>query len=186
MAKKTFSAGTTKSGVLNNDGGEKLREMQAKAQYNFKYIPKEKIIPNPKNEQYTQDGIEALKESILVNGLRHNLSVLYDAETDLYRLISGERRYHAICQMTDKELRKLSRAELLDMLIQQTERNEELEAELKKAKTELRNRAITIENAGSLAEAALQINGVFEAADRAAKQYLRNVQRMAEKGSRKE
>ena len=88
--------------------------------------------------------------------------------------------------MTDKELRKLSRAELLEMLIQQTERNEELEAELKKAKTELRNRAITIENAGSLAEAALQINGVFEAADRAAKQYLRNVQRMAEKGSRKE
>ena len=105
MTKKTFSAGTTKSGVLNNDGGEKLREMQAKAQYNFKYIPKEKIIPNPKNEQYTQDGIEALKESILVNGLRHNLSVLYDAETDLYRLISGERRYHAICQMTDKEYR---------------------------------------------------------------------------------
>ncbi len=39
---------------------------------------------------------------------------------------------------------------------------------------------------GTNAEAALQINGVFEAADRAAKQYLRNVQRMAEKGSRKE
>ena len=88
--------------------------------------------------------------------------------------------------MTDKELRKLSRAELLEMLIQQIERNEELEAELKKVKTELRNRAITIENAGSLAEAAFQTNGVFEAADRAAKQYLRNVQRMAEKGSRKE
>ena len=41
MAKKNFSAGTTKSGVLNNDGGEKLREIQAKTQYNFKYIPKE-------------------------------------------------------------------------------------------------------------------------------------------------
>ena len=27
MAKKNFSAGTTKSGVLNNDGGEKLREI---------------------------------------------------------------------------------------------------------------------------------------------------------------
>ncbi len=25
MAKKNFSAGSTKSGVLNNDGGEKLR-----------------------------------------------------------------------------------------------------------------------------------------------------------------
>ena len=88
--------------------------------------------------------------------------------------------------MTDKKLRKPRRGGVLEMLIQQSERNEELEAEVKKAKTELRNRAITIENAGSLAEAALQINGVFEAADRAAKQYLRNVQRMAEKGSRKE
>ena len=48
MAKKNFSAGSTKSGVLNNDGGEKLREIQAKTQYNFKYIPKDKIIPNPK------------------------------------------------------------------------------------------------------------------------------------------
>ena len=28
---------------LNNDGGEKLREIQAKTQYNFKYIPKDKI-----------------------------------------------------------------------------------------------------------------------------------------------
>ena len=43
MAKKNFSAGSTKSGVLNNDGGEKLREIQAKTQYNFKYIPKDKI-----------------------------------------------------------------------------------------------------------------------------------------------
>lgn len=88
--------------------------------------------------------------------------------------------------MTDKELRKLSRAELLEMLILQMERNEKLEAELRKAKAELKNRAIIIEKAGSLAEAALQINEVFEAADRAAKQYLRNVQRMAEKGSLKE
>ena len=40
MAKKSFSAGTTKSGVLNNDGGEKLREIQAKAQYNFKFQKK--------------------------------------------------------------------------------------------------------------------------------------------------
>ena len=77
MAKKSFGAGATKPGILNTDGGEKLKEMQAKIQYNFKYIPKEKIVSNPKNEMYTQDGIEALKESILINGLRHNLSVFY-------------------------------------------------------------------------------------------------------------
>ena len=58
MAKKNFAAGMTKTGVLNNMGGEKLKEMQAKTEYNFQYIPKEKIISNPKNEKYSQDGID--------------------------------------------------------------------------------------------------------------------------------
>ena len=107
MAKKSFGAGATKPGILNTDGGEKLKEMQAKIQYNFKYIPKEKIVSNPKNEMYTQDGIEALKESILINGLRHNLSVLYNPDNDTYRLVSGERRYHAITNMSDKEYNDL-------------------------------------------------------------------------------
>ena len=66
MAKKSFSAGATKLGILNSDGGEKLKEIQEKTQYNFQYIPKEKIVSNPKNEMYTQDGIEALKESIII------------------------------------------------------------------------------------------------------------------------
>lgn len=107
MAKKSFSAGNTKPGILNTDGGEKLKEIQAKTQYNFKYIPKEKIVSNPKNEMYSQDGIEALKESILVNGLRHNLSVLYNSDNDTYRLVSGERRYHAISNMTENEYKEL-------------------------------------------------------------------------------
>ena len=94
-------------GILNSDGGEKLKEIQAKTQYNFQYIPKEKIVSNPKNEMYTQDGIEALKESIIINGLRHNLSVLYNSDNDTYRLVSGERRYRAISSMTDKEYNQL-------------------------------------------------------------------------------
>lgn len=107
MAKKSFSAGATKPGILNSDGGEKLKEIQAKTQYNFQYIPKEKIVSNPKNEMYTQDGIEALKESIIINGLRHNLSVLYNSDNDTYRLVSGERRYRAISSITDKEYNQL-------------------------------------------------------------------------------
>lgn len=107
MAKKSFSAGATKPGILNSDGGEKLKEIRAKTQYNFQYIPKEKIVSNPKNEMYTQDGIEALKESIIINGLRHNLSVLYNSDNDTYRLVSGERRYRAISSMTDKEYNQL-------------------------------------------------------------------------------
>ena len=38
MAKKSFSAGVTKTGVLDNAGGAKIKEIQAKAQYNFQYI----------------------------------------------------------------------------------------------------------------------------------------------------
>ena len=107
MAAKSFSAGMTKTGILNNSGGEKLKEIQAKTQYNFQYIPKEKIVSNPKNEMYSQDGIDALKESILIHGLRHNLSVLFDADKNVYRLVSGERRYRAISKMTDKEYNAL-------------------------------------------------------------------------------
>ena len=81
--------------------------------------------------------------------------------------------------MTDKELRKLTRSELLEMLIAQTERNEMLNAELEEAKRQLQNRKIVCDRAGSLAEASLQLNGVFESAQEAAKQYLENIERMS-------
>ena len=85
--------------------------------------------------------------------------------------------------MTDKELRRLSRRELLEMLIEQMNENEELKQKLDRAESELKDRNIMIENAGSLAEATLKLIDVFEAADRAAQQYLENVRRMAEEGN---
>ena len=42
------------------------------------------------------------------------------------------------------------------------------------------DRKLIQERAGSMAEAALQLNGVFEAADRAAREYLETIRRMAE------
>ena len=88
--------------------------------------------------------------------------------------------------MTEKELRRLSRRELLEMLITRTMENERLTEELQQAQKELSDRKFIQEHAGSMAEAALQLNGVFEAADRAAKQYLENIRRMAgESGSAK-
>ena len=85
--------------------------------------------------------------------------------------------------MTDKELRRLSRGELLEMLIAQTEENRQLKIRLERAEAQLRDRRIAVEKAGSLAEAALQLNRVFEAADKAAQQYLENVRLMSETGS---
>lgn len=82
--------------------------------------------------------------------------------------------------MTEKELRRLSRRELLEMLITRTIENERLTEELQQARKELSDRELIQERAGSMAEAALQLNGVFEAADRAAREYLENIRRMAE------
>ena len=82
--------------------------------------------------------------------------------------------------MTDAELRRLSRRELLEMLISETEENMRLRAELEQARAKLQDRRILLEKSGSMAEAALRLNGVFEAADKAARQDLENAHRMAQ------
>ena len=80
--------------------------------------------------------------------------------------------------MTDKELRRLSRRELLQMLLEQTSEVERLQAELDKTRAELNDRASMLESCGNIAEASLKINRVFEAAQQAAEQYLANVRRI--------
>lgn len=81
--------------------------------------------------------------------------------------------------MTEKELKRLSRTELLELLIEETRRGDRLEQELREAKEKLESREIKKERAGTLAEAALSINSVLEAADAAARQYLENVRNLA-------
>lgn len=80
--------------------------------------------------------------------------------------------------MTDKNLRKLNRAELLEMLLEQSKEVERLMAENQRLSEQLESRRITIEKAGSIAEAAMELNGIFEAAQKTAEQYLENVYRM--------
>ena len=81
--------------------------------------------------------------------------------------------------MTDKELKRLSRSELLEMLIAQMKENEALQSRLELAEAQLNDRKIAVEKAGTLAEASLSLNGVFQAAEAAAQQYLENIERMS-------
>ena len=74
--------------------------------------------------------------------------------------------------MTDKELRKLKRVELLELLIEQATEIEELRRELEEARQALKNRQVYLQEA-------LRINEVFAAADRAAQDYLENVRALA-------
>lgn len=80
--------------------------------------------------------------------------------------------------MTEKELKKLNRAELLELLLVQTKETERLRRKLEKAEAELEDRYLQIQNAGTLAQAVVQINGVMEAAQAAAQQYLDNIIQM--------
>lgn len=77
--------------------------------------------------------------------------------------------------MTDKELKRLRRGELLELLVEQGRQLERLERELEEARAELARREIAVREAGTLAEAALKLNGVFEAADAAVRQYMENL-----------
>lgn len=80
--------------------------------------------------------------------------------------------------MTDKEIRKLGRPELLELLIEQTRRKEELEQQVTDLQAQLKSRDIRLSQAGSIAEASLQVSRVFEEAQQAADQYLQNIQRL--------
>lgn len=77
--------------------------------------------------------------------------------------------------MTDAELKKLKRYDLLQMLLEQSKTIDALRAELEEKNRLLEARDIKIAQAGSIAEAALKLNNIFEAAQAAADQYLYNI-----------
>ena len=84
--------------------------------------------------------------------------------------------------MTQKELKKLKRGELLELLVTQSKEIDRLTKELEEANRELADRKVLIDNSGSIAEASLAIYKVLEDAQKAADLYLENVQRRAEEG----
>ena len=82
--------------------------------------------------------------------------------------------------MTDKEFKRLSRAQLIDIIYQfqlqvdkLTEQNNELERELA-------DKRIRMNHAGNIAVAALEINNCFRSAQNAADQYLNEIKAIRE------
>lgn len=77
--------------------------------------------------------------------------------------------------MTDRELKKLSRAGLLEILLAQSKEIERLQNEIDLLNEKLEDKELVMSCSGSIAEASLKINGVFEAAQKAADQYVNSV-----------
>ena len=81
--------------------GEAFDAFNGKNPFNFKRIPREKIIFNENND-FSMENIEELANSLLKNGLEHNLTGHYDDDRDLYILESGERRIRALDLLNSK------------------------------------------------------------------------------------
>lgn len=83
-----------------------------------------------------------------------------------------------------KELRKLKKTEILQIMLRQGEeidtlrdRIRELEGELAAKEAELEKHEFDMKKFGSVAEASLQVTNIFEEAEKAAKIYLENLKR---------
>ena len=85
--------------------------------------------------------------------------------------------------MTEKELLKLKKSELLEIMLAQSREIDSLRAQLEEAKAELADKRINIEDSGSIAEASLKLTRIFEEAQKAADLYLENVKRGAQKAA---
>ena len=83
--------------------------------------------------------------------------------------------------MTDREMKKLSRSQLLEMLLTQAQEVKQLRADLELAQIKLESRQIQMTESGNIAEAALKLSGVFESAQSAADQYLQNISALSER-----
>ena len=85
--------------------------------------------------------------------------------------------------MTERELRRLSRADLMELLLAQRRENEQLRCILDQTQAQLADRSIRIDKAGSIAEASLQLSGIFTAAQDSCQYYMDNIKLLSERQS---
>lgn len=86
----------------------------------------------------------------------------------------------------NNSLKKMSRKDLIEVLLLQNEQISELENEVNSMKELLNKREIIISEAGSIAEASLKLNKVFEVAQKAADDYLISIKEMDKSNSKKD
>ena len=100
--KQSLNPSGTRFLTFNKESmGEAFDAFNGKNPFNFKRIPREKIVFNENND-FSMENIEELANSLLKNGLEHNLTGHYDDDRDLYILESGERRIRALDLLNSK------------------------------------------------------------------------------------
>ena len=86
--------------------------------------------------------------------------------------------------MLHKELKKLSRRELIEVIYQLKQSEQKLLEQVAALEEELQERRIRIDAAGSIAEAAVDITNIFGAAQITADLYLHEIAAMKEEAAK--
>ena len=84
--------------------------------------------------------------------------------------------------MTEKELLKLRRSELLEIMLAQSQEIDNLRQQLDEANAKIADREIRLSESGSIAEASLRLTNIFEEAQKAVDLYVDNMKRLAAQG----
>lgn len=82
--------------------------------------------------------------------------------------------------MISKDLKKLSRRELMDIIYQMKKNEQQMQEEIASLQEALQEKRIRLSTAGSIAEAAASITNVFSAAQMTANLYLQEISCMKE------
>ena len=82
--------------------------------------------------------------------------------------------------MTDKEFKRLSRAQLIDIIYQFQLKVDELNSRIQEMEKALADKRFRIDSVGNIAEAALEINDCFRSAQNAVEQYLDEIKAIRE------
>lgn len=80
--------------------------------------------------------------------------------------------------MKPKELKKMTRYELIEIIYELEKQNQSLQQDLDAANQKLQERMIMVEESGSIADAALRLNHVFESVQGAVTDYVNNMKRI--------
>ncbi|MBR6528669.1 MAG: hypothetical protein IKT62_01395 [Firmicutes bacterium] len=86
--------------------------------------------------------------------------------------------------MVSKELRKLNRRELVDVIYQLKKNEEQMQEKIDALEAELEERRIHLSEVGSIAEATTSITGIFSVAQSTADLYLHEISSMKEDAQR--
>lgn len=107
---------------------------------------------------------------------------------DEIKEINEAQESEPLALLSSKELRKLKRTELLELMLMQSKEKDALKQEIEEKNLEIRQlkkqldtKKIDLQKAGTIAEASFQMNGVLESAEKAAQQYLENIQELHDK-----